>query len=203
MVARDAPRHNGGKLIAEIWVQCKRVARLGVDWGFMKKATTLRRSHKSAISSGTLSLAAARTGGAGRSQRPTLSCEFLRGRAADPVRRTRRVRHFERPRYLQAFHWALAGPSKNFRPAEGDGLIWPVEGNYRFPSKQPGSSDASSGTAASASNALGREMGILVSVVEGHSLGNWRVLQRNDATFRGRCMYAEVLGGIIQKAGGK
>lgn len=52
-VARDAPRHNGAKLIAEIWVQCKRDVRLGVDWGFMKKATT--SSHKSAISSGTLS----------------------------------------------------------------------------------------------------------------------------------------------------
>jgi len=26
-----------GKLIAEIWVQCKRVARLGVDWGVYEK----------------------------------------------------------------------------------------------------------------------------------------------------------------------
>lgn len=55
LVAERRATAQWGKLIAEIWVQCKRVARLGVDWRFMKKGMTPRRSHKSAISSGTLS----------------------------------------------------------------------------------------------------------------------------------------------------
>lgn len=106
-VARDAPRHNGGKLIAEIWVQCKRVARLGVDWGFMKKATTLRRSHKSAISSGTLSRRP--RGRAERAERAQPAPNYLVSSYVAhrchrrPIRRTRRVRHFERPVIFKPF----------------------------------------------------------------------------------------------------